>query len=144
MTTTTLPWQYDDGGRAAAKFRGETYDCVCRAIAIGTELPYRTVYDGMRAIGLDPRMGVYRQDYERWLTDIGWTWTPTKFVGQRGAVHLRPGELPDEPRIICRLSKHLTTVIDGVIRDTHDPSRGGERTVYGYYLPANPTTENPT
>jgi len=31
------------------------------------------------------------------------------------------------------LSRHLTTVIDGVIYDTYDPSREGTRCVYGYY-----------
>jgi len=33
-----------------------------------------------------------------------------------------------------KVSKHLTAVIDGVMYDTHDPSRGGSRCVYGYYL----------
>jgi len=27
----------------------------------------------------------------------------------------------------------LCAVIDGVIRDTHDPARSGVRAVYGYY-----------
>lgn len=32
---TALPWQYDDGGRRAAGFRGtDTRDCVARALAI--------------------------------------------------------------------------------------------------------------
>jgi hypothetical protein len=35
--------------------------------------------------------------------------------------------------IIVVLSGHLTAVIDGVIYDTHGPSRGGTRCVYGYY-----------
>jgi hypothetical protein len=29
-------WQFDDGGRGAAGFKGKTGDCVCRAIAIAT------------------------------------------------------------------------------------------------------------
>jgi hypothetical protein len=33
-----------------------------------------------------------------------------------------------------RVSKHLSAVIDGVIQDTHNPSRGGSRCVYGYYI----------
>jgi len=36
--------------------------------------------------------------------------------------------------LIVKVSKHLTTVIDGVLHDTHDPSRRGSRCVYGYYL----------
>jgi len=45
---------------------------------------------------------------------------------------LRADELP-QGKLIVRLSKHLTAMIDGVIQDTHDPSRGGKRCVYGYY-----------
>ena len=29
-----LPWVYDDGGRAAAGFKGEAGDCGTRAVAI--------------------------------------------------------------------------------------------------------------
>ncbi len=35
----------DDGGRAAAGFRGKTRDCVCRAAAIVTGLPYGDLYE---------------------------------------------------------------------------------------------------
>ncbi len=30
--------------------------------------------------------------------------------------------------------RHYTAVIDGVINDTHDPSREGTRCVYGYWV----------
>jgi hypothetical protein len=36
-------------------------------------------------------------------------------------------------RLIVRCSKHTTAVIDGIIHDTHDPSRGGTRCVYDYF-----------
>lgn len=74
---------YDDGGRADAGYRGDTRDCVTRAIAIATGRPYR---DG---------------------------------------------------RIIVRLSRHISAVIDGVIHDTYDPSRDGTRCVYGYWKPSD-------
>ena len=35
--------------------------------------------------------------------------------------------------LIARCSRHLVAVIDSVIHDTHDSSRGGRRCVYGYY-----------
>jgi len=41
------PWTMNDGGRKAAGFRGETNDCVTRAIAIAGRLDYREVYDGL-------------------------------------------------------------------------------------------------
>ena len=53
-------------------------------------------------------------------------------IGTGCVAHLAPGELP-EGRVVARVSKHLTAVIDGVIRDTFDPSRGGTRCVYGYW-----------
>ena len=37
-------------------------------------------------------------------------------------------------RLVVSLSRHWTAVIDGVIFDTHDPSRRGTRCVYGYWL----------
>ena len=43
----TERWAYDDGGRAAAGFRGECRDCVVRAVAIATEQPYHVVYDAL-------------------------------------------------------------------------------------------------
>lgn len=51
-------------------------------------------------------------------------------TGCRG--HLREGELPNG-RLIVSVSRHMVAVIDGVIYDTHDPSRDGTRCVYGYW-----------
>ena len=34
-----MKWVYDDGGRAAAGYKGKTGDCVARAIAIASSLP---------------------------------------------------------------------------------------------------------
>ncbi len=140
---------YDDGGRTAAGYLGTTRDCVTRAIAVATGLPYQTVYDGLiaranhlpnnsgfnRALGAisHPRTGVPRKIYEGLLTDLGWTWTPTMQIGSGCTVHLRDGELP-MGRLIVRCSHHLVAVIDGVIHDTRDPSRGGSRCVYGFYF----------
>ena len=52
----------NDGGRADAGFRGQTRDCVCRAIAIATELPYEQVYVELRRLAKahdeNPRTGL--------------------------------------------------------------------------------------
>lgn len=53
-------------------------------------------------------------------------------IGTGCRVHLRPDELP-RGRLVVKLSRHITAVIDGVVYDTHDPTRGGTRCVYGYY-----------
>lgn len=136
----------DDGGREAAGFKGSTRDCVTRAIAIATETDYREVYDALteraRVAALtarkkkhgSPRSGVYRSVYQPYLEGLGWAWTPTMQIGSGCTVHLCAEELP-AGRLIASVSRHLVAVVDGVARDTHDPTRDGRRCVYGYYSP---------
>lgn len=126
----------DDGGRAAAGFTGDAGDCVARAVAIASELPYLTVYnalsEGSRAqrktkrskIKASARDGVYtgRKWFKDYMATLGWRWVPTMRIGSGCKVHLVPGELP-AGRLIVSVSKHYTALIDGVIRDLHDPQR---------------------
>lgn len=133
-------WVYDDGGRAAAGFRGRAGDCVVRAIAIATGRGYRAVYDDLhdlmsvrRRAGAprrSPRDGVSPKVWRPYVQAMGWAWTPTMFVGSGTMIHLAAKELP-EGRLIVQCSRHLVAVIDGVIHDVSDPSRGGTRAVYG-------------
>jgi len=125
---------------------------VVRAIAIAASKPYIVVYEDLReanasyaankknrlarslnARGSSPRNGNHRDVFHDYILKQGFAWVPTMQVGGGYQVHLRAGELP-HGKLIVRLSKHLTAVIDGVIQDTHDPSRGGKRCVYGYYI----------
>ena len=142
----SLPWHSHDGGRNAAGYQGTTGDCVTRAIAIAAELPYQTVYDLVNGHAATERItrrrkrrgkstartGVYKPTTRRIMTALGWTWHPTMHIGSGCTVHLREGELP-MGRLIVAVSKHLTAVVDGIIYDTHDPSREGTRCVYGYW-----------
>jgi hypothetical protein len=127
---------YDDGGRAAAGFKGETGDCACRAIAIATGKPYREVFDGLNAFGAlfypsrrqsvaetGVQLGVLRP----YLGQMGWSWNWTVPAGQR----LRRYELPTGRIIVC-IHKHFVAVIDRVVHDTGDWWRG-RRQVYGYF-----------
>ena len=143
-----IPFVYDDGGRAAAGFKGDAGDCVTRAIAIVTGRNYRQVYDDLFELGrrryagqltgaditrrASPRNGVDPAVYRRYLDTLGLHWTPTMFIGQGTKVHLRADELPDG-RLVVRCSKHVTAVIDGVLHDTYDCSREGTRAVYGHW-----------
>lgn len=144
------PFVFDDGGRAAAGYKGLTGDCVARSIAIVTGLPYQQVYDRLAEGNATQRKGkrskaskygvktaahgisVKRKWFKEFMKELGFKWCPTMQVGQGCKVHLRKEELPTG-RLIVAVSKHYTAVIDGVIHDTHDPSRGGTRCVYGYY-----------
>jgi hypothetical protein len=138
-----MAYVYNDGGRQRAGYRGETRDCVTRAIAIATGLDYQRVYDdlneivrskpiGKRDRKASARLGLYRKHMDPFMQALGWTWTPTMQIGQGCTVHVREDELP-AGRLILRLSRHMAACIDGVIHDTHDPSRGGTRCVYGYW-----------
>jgi hypothetical protein len=128
-----MPFQYNDGGRKDAGFKGDTGDCVVRSIAIVTGKSYREVYDDLFSLGgKSPRLGVAKKVYHKYLLSQGFEWTPTMFIGQGCKVHLCKEELP-EGKLIVRLSKHITAVVDGIVHDTYDPSRNGWRCVYGYY-----------
>ena len=140
-----LKFLLDDGGRTSAGFEGWTGDCVTRAVAIATGLPYRQVYDAINELAKDEhhgsrkrgissaRNGVYKTTTRRFIESLGWKWVPTMFIGSGCTVHLKLGEIPSEP-IIVSLSKHVCAVIDHTIRDTSDPSRDGTRCVYGYFI----------
>lgn len=137
----------DDGGRAAAGYKGLTGDCVTRAIAIAAQLPYQQVYDALNETARkhewagrsggrsDARRGVHKQTIARYMKSIGWEWTPTMFIGSGCTVHLRAEELPPG-RLVVSVSRHITSVINGVVHDTYDPTREGMRCVYGYWRKA--------
>ncbi len=143
---------FDDGGREAAGFKGQSGDCVCRSISIATGKPYREVYDSLNTLAKlehpsrrkrddkgsrsSARSGVYRVTYQKYMESIGWTWVPTMKIGSGCKVHLRSHELP-AGNLVVRVSKHITAVIDGVLHDTEDPTRGGTRCVYGYFFRAD-------
>ena len=147
-----FPFQLNDGGRGAAGFKGGAGDCVVRSIAIAAKLPYIQVYEDLREAntryaekrndrwakrlnerGSSPRNGNHRNVFHDYILSHGFEWVPTMKIGVGCQVHLRPDELPSGV-LIVKVSKHLTAVIDGVIQDTHNPSRGGSRCVYGYYI----------
>ena len=142
-----MRFQKNDGGREAAGYKGSTGDCVVRAISIATGKPYQEVYDALNSMCATERGSVYRgrksaartgvskSITKLYLQRLGWTWTPTMFVGSGCKVHLKSEELPSG-RLIVSVSKHLVAVVDGVINDTYDPSRNGTRCVYGYFKAA--------
>lgn len=136
---------YSDGGRKAAGFHSKyAEDCVTRAICLATGMDYREVYDSLielaklerprkgKSRSHPNRGGVYKPTINRFMAKIGWSWTPTMQIGSGCKVHLRADELPGGT-IIVSLSQHVAAVIDGVLHDSHDSSRGGTRCVYGYW-----------
>jgi hypothetical protein len=139
-----MKFVFSDGGRAASGYKGQADDCVVRAIAIATELPYQEVYDLVNQYGTkerrgkrkrsrsNARTGVYPITLRKVMAALGWVWQPTMSIGSGCTVHLREAELPPG-RLVVSVSKHTCAVIDGVLHDTHDGSRKGTRCVYGYW-----------
>jgi hypothetical protein len=156
-----IPYQYNDGGRKSARFKGEGGDCVVRAIAIAAELPYSHVWHQINdnneylvatsrkkkvmmskifTNNSRPENGAFKESYHDYILSLGFEWVPTMAIGTGCKMHLRSGELP-MGRLIARVSKHLCAVIDGVLHDNHDSSRNGKRCVYGYYIKTATPTE---
>ena len=139
-----MDFVFHDGGRAAAGYKGMSGDCVTRSIAIATGKTYQDVYDALNQRAQaertgkrkkkrsNSRTGVFRRTYQHYLESLGWRWTSTMSIGSGCQVHLRASELPTGS-LIVKVSRHLTAVIDGVLYDTHNCSRGGMRCVYGYF-----------
>jgi hypothetical protein len=139
-----MQFVHDDGGRAAAGFKGTTGDCGTRAVAIATSLPYGEVYDAINDLCQTERMskrrrkkshartGVHHSTMRRFMEKLGWKWTPCMTIGSGCKVHLRTEELP-MGRLVLSLSRHYAAVIDGVLHDTYQDDRNGTRCVYGYW-----------
>lgn len=126
-------WVRDDGGRAAAGFSGVADDCICRAIAIATQTPYRRVHAMLGVTGWvlslrdgwdhgNAEEGVTREARDLVMERLGWEW-------QRCEV----GTLDDLPfgRIVAKVESHQVAIIDGVAHDTFDSST--QRAPLGYY-----------
>lgn len=145
MSKDRLGFEFDDGGRAEAGYRGIAGDCVCRAFAIATGAPYQEVYDfinqsaksertGKRKKDVsNARLGVYKHTQRALAERYGGVWVPTMAIGSGCTVHMLANELPTG-RLVLVLSKHMTAVIDHVTHDTYNPDRDGTRCVYGYWM----------
>lgn len=137
-------WVYDDGGRSKYFKAEKVGDCAARALAIATGLDYKDAYNMINSYAKDERVsarkqgisnardGVYKETFKKIMDDLGWKWTPTMTIGSGCKVHMDSNELP-QGRIIVSLSRHYAAVIDGVLHDNHDCTRGGTRCVYGYW-----------
>ena len=155
FSRSNLKLKIDDGGRAAAGYKGKAGDCVVRSIAIVTDLSYKKVYEDLYKANEEfriksktklakslkqkndsPRTGTHRVVLKKYLQKLGWEWTPTMFIGQGCKVHLKKDELP-EGTLIISCSKHITVVKNGTLHDTYDCSRNGTRCVYGYWTKPN-------
>ena len=137
-------YTYDDGGRANYFKADNVRDCAVRACAIALGKDYKEVYDEFTAMnkGKSCRNGTPRTLWQKYLKKNGWV----KLNGIMGKgtgiqYHLNSMDfyfLEEEyPTMIVQVSKHLTCVKNGYLRDTYNCSRGGNRGVYAVYVPAS-------
>lgn len=140
-----MEFKFNDGGRSKHYSSKPVRDCGVRALAIVLDKDYKEVYKKVyqlcktvktRGTGFShPRTGIHREIMEAAAEHYGLTWVATMQIGQGCTTHLDASELPPG-RILCRVSNHYAAVVDGVLNDTYDCSRGGKRCVYGYYYKA--------
>ena len=133
-----IGYRYDDGGRAAAGYRGKTGDCVVRAIAICARedylAVYRTMAEHMKRNGYAASGNAYatrernrktprrrgqlsaRRVQDRVLEAYGFTKVQLP-AGERPTyteAHRRYGDC------IAGTTKHLVAIVGGALRDTFD------------------------
>lgn len=154
-----LKYQYSDGGRAAAGFKGEAGDCAVRACALATGMPYLEVYNALQKLqkeyiketqekvaksksakvkqyyrrvvkdGQSVRNGTYVEVLHKFFESLGWVWTATMRIGSGCTKHL--GDMPEDGVYVCRVARHYVAVVNGVMMDTFHDDWGC--CVYGYW-----------
>ncbi len=108
FSSSNLELQINDGGRAAAGYKGKAGDCVVRSIAIVTNLPYQNIFDFLynsneefsttsrtllaRSLiqkNYSPSSVTLSLVLKRYLHKLGCQCTPTLFIGLGFNVHLK-------------------------------------------------------
>ena len=134
-------YKYNDGGRAAAGFKGHTGDCVTRAICIATGSSYRETYTDLQIAHrqflhtLTPARrrshgktisnaemdqgksrGINMTVYEPVLRKLNWA---CKYVGR-----ITPTQAVKQfgENLILKTPHHLVAILDGVLLDTWNSS----------------------
>ncbi len=126
-----MKYQYNDGGRKAAGFKGTAGDCGVRAMAIALGLDYSVVYKELAQANADngraksARNGVMKDVYTEVLKRHGFVWNKAP---QRVGRKARCSDLKGV--VIAQQARHFVAVLDGVAHDAWDST---ERMVYGYW-----------
>jgi hypothetical protein len=128
-----MPYQFNDGGRALAGYKGSAGDCGARAIAIAIGMDYKTAYellaDANKKAGKpkSARNGISKEIYSDVLKALGWIWVSApKFEGRKA----RCSDMYSGT-VIARQAGHFVAVIDGIPQDTWDCSH---KMVYGFWV----------
>ena len=136
-----IRYEYNDGGREAAGYKGKAGDCVVRAIAIISGKSYRDIYracaeansKAKRGNGVrSARNGVWKDAYEVVMKALGFE----KIKLGRGGrptfseAHERYGNC------VVKTTRHLAAIKDGALQDIFD----GRTYQWSEYEEATPET----
>lgn len=126
----SYPFIIHDGGRSSSKRPRQKNDCVVRAVALATSLPYDTVYDLMAEGGRKSSQGFHLREWlatqNNVVNSYRFVWEP--YPACKGLRRMNPVDFADEhPRgtFICKTAGHVYAVINGVAHDlepTYDES----------------------
>jgi hypothetical protein len=110
--------EIQDAGRAESGIKKEKSDCTVRAIATGMEIPYREAHQTLKALGR--RNGSGTVVHRGWLDKHPYATRMTV----TGGYTLRQ-LLEDHPTgtFLVSVPRHILTVVDGVIYDSHFDSK---------------------
>lgn len=129
-----MEWIFATGGREKYFKTENVGDCVTRAICNATGKDYKEVYDRLKALEKELKVGKHEKkgsvrDGTRIKVakyyiekELGWIHHSTMAYQKGVSMHLTEDEIP-MGNLIVDLSKHLTNVKDKVIYDTYDCSK---------------------
>ena len=124
-------FNYNDGGREDAGYKGKTRDCTVRAMAIALKLPYKQCYEELAQANKEAggkksvRGGVTIKVFEAVLNKHGWYWEAApKFRSRKARAADTYGT------VIARQARHVVAVRKGVVQDVINSSG---KMVYGIW-----------
>ncbi|MHB1696541.1 MAG: hypothetical protein ACYCSQ_00315 [bacterium] len=108
-----------DAGRSSSKRPRQINDCTVRAVAMAFSISYDEAYDRLKSFGRKCGRGFHIDDY---MSVAGAK--KISFPAVKGEYRMNTWKFCreyDKGTYICRVAKHVFTVIDGVVCDMVPP-----------------------
>lgn len=117
----TYRFRHSDAGRSRSRRPRQKSDCTVRALALARGLSYDLAYDLLADAGRKCSRGFA---FPAWLNAQPWA-TKIPFPAVKGQRRMNPAAFTKTypaGTFICRVAKHVFTVIDGVVLDAFENS----------------------
>ena len=121
-----IRYEYDDGGREAAGYKGRAGDCVCRAFTILAGKDYRECYrllgvaNATHGYARSARGGLLLKVYEGIYFENGLARVDHLKRRHGGRFPTFTEAYETYGNCIVRIAKHVAAIVDGALRDTDD------------------------